>query len=115
MSKHSLRRWKILAQQRHEQLNPISPVEAQGDNSPCETTDDLTKRSERNSVEMDEEKRRRDSSLQGSEAGSVEMEGGKKFKFNEDLTCMHGKLSIALSPFSVSVFFNEPSLRSAQF
>ena len=85
-----MRRWKILAKEIHGHTTTKSPVEVGPNDSPGESNEDLTKNSEGNLEDVGSDVKG-ESSLQGSEIGSAEADDGKTLKFNEDLTCEHGK------------------------
>lgn len=111
VSKKSLKRWKVLAQEIHGQLSPSrssSPSEESTNNS--RTPDEAAKRKTSSElstsseplddtkpthgnespgvVEMDTDGKR---GLSGSEGGSAGIDEKEKLKFNEDLLCGHGK------------------------
>ncbi len=110
VSKKSLQKWKVLAQNVQEQLSPSggsSPSDESTSNT--RTADESAKVTTNNSdtpddtkltrgdespelVDMDTDGKRR---ISGSEGGSIGIDDKEKLKFNEDLLCEHGKYNIS--------------------
>ncbi|CAB3992846.1 Ubiquitin carboxyl-terminal hydrolase 48, partial [Paramuricea clavata] len=108
VSKKSLQKWKVLAQNVQKQLSPNgSSSPSDESTSTSRTPEESAKRTTTNSDTSDETKPTRgDESPEvvdmdtdgkrgtsGSEVGSVGIDDKEELKFNEDLLCEHGCLS----------------------
>jgi hypothetical protein len=106
VSKKSLQKWKVLAQNVQKQLSPNgSSSPSDESTSTSRTPEESAKRTTTNSDTSDETKPTRgDESPEvvdmntdgkrgtsGSEVGSVGIDDKEELKFNEDLLCEHGK------------------------